>query len=64
MITVAISNSFKLALAESVLGDQFKIALYTSDANLNVDTTEYTTNGEVSGPGYTAGGMDLESIVA
>jgi hypothetical protein len=64
MITAAISNSFKLALAESVLGDQFKIALYSSTANLNTDTSEYTTEGEVSGQGYTAGGMDLEGIIA
>jgi hypothetical protein len=64
MITAAVSNSFKLALAESVFGHQFKIALYSSTANLNVDTSEYTTEGEVSGQGYSAGGMDLEGIVA
>jgi hypothetical protein len=64
MITAAVSNSFKLALAESVLSDQFKTALYSSAANLNADTTEYTTDGEVSGAGYSAGGMDLESTVA
>jgi hypothetical protein len=64
MITAAVSNSFRLALAESVLGDQFKIALYTSAANLDADTTEYTTDGEVSGAGYATGGMDLEGITA
>jgi len=37
----------------------YKIALYTSLANLTPDTVAYSTTGEVSGSGYTAGGNVL-----
>lgn len=37
----------------------FYIALYTNTATLNEDTTAYTTSGEVSASGYTAGGSLL-----
>lgn len=37
----------------------FKIALYTNLATLNYNTTAYTTDGEVSSSGYTAGGSTL-----
>jgi len=37
----------------------YKIALYTSLANLNASTLTYTTTGEITGTGYTAGGKVL-----
>jgi len=37
----------------------YKIALYTSLANLTPDTTTYSTTGEITGTGYTAGGKTL-----
>lgn len=37
----------------------FKIALYTNAASLDATTTTYTTDGEVSVSGYTAGGQIL-----
>lgn len=37
----------------------YKIALYTSLANLTNSTTAYTTTGEITGSGYTAGGKTL-----
>ena len=37
----------------------YKIALYTNQATLNAATTAYTTDGEVVGSGYTAGGNTL-----
>jgi hypothetical protein len=37
----------------------YRIALYTNAASLNQDTTTYTTTGEVTGNGYTAGGKIL-----
>jgi hypothetical protein len=43
-------------------GDTFKMALYYASATLNTGTTAYTTSGEVSGTGYTAGGETLTSI--
>jgi hypothetical protein len=39
--------------------DVFKIALYTSAATLDETTMVYTTNNEVVGAGYTAGGATL-----
>ena len=40
----------------------YKIALYTADANLDASTTVYTTDNEVVGTGYTAGGLALTII--
>jgi hypothetical protein len=40
----------------------FKIALYTSTADLTPATTAYTTSGEVAGSGYTAGGAVLTAL--
>jgi hypothetical protein len=37
----------------------YKIALYTSLADLTPDTTAYTTTGEITGTGYTATGKVL-----
>jgi hypothetical protein len=37
----------------------YKIALYTSLADLTPDTTVYSATGEVAGSGYTAGGKTL-----
>jgi len=41
----------------------YKIALYTAAANLSYETLAYTTDGEISGTGYTAGGNTLTRIV-
>lgn len=37
--------------------DSFKAALYLASATINASTTVYTTTGEVTGSGYTAGGV-------
>ena len=37
--------------------DSFKAALYLASATINAATTAYTATGEVSGTGYTAGGV-------
>lgn len=42
----------------------FKIALYTSSANINETTTAYSTSNEVVGTGYTAGGNTLTLVPA
>ena len=69
-ITQAMTTSFK---AELLLGvhdfrpsadtgaDVFKIALYTSSATLDANTTAYTSSNEVSSSGtnYSAGGQAL-----
>lgn len=41
----------------------YKIALYTAYANINTSTLTYTTDGEITGTGYTAGGKVLTPIV-
>lgn len=60
-------SSFK---QESWLGihdldtDTIKMALYTASANLSQATTEYnvSTPGQVSGAGYTTGGITLTNV--
>ena len=37
----------------------YKIALYVATAVLNETTTEYTTEGEITGVGYSTGGEEL-----
>jgi hypothetical protein len=41
----------------------YKIALYNSAAAINADTLVYTTTGEITGTGYTAGGKVLAPTV-
>jgi hypothetical protein len=41
----------------------YKIALYTANATLNADTLVYTTDDEITGTGYTAGGKVLAPTV-
>jgi hypothetical protein len=40
-------------------GDTFKIALYTSSADLSANTTAYSVSDEATGTNYVAGGEDL-----
>jgi hypothetical protein len=55
-------NSFKSGLINGDFDfdtDTIKMALYTNAATLDEDTAAYTTVGEVSASGYTAGGVTL-----
>ena len=55
-------NSFKSGLINGDFDfdtDTIKMALYTNAATLNADTAAYTSTGEVSASGYTAGGVTL-----
>ena len=59
------TTSFKTQLytgVHNLLTDTLYIALYTANANLNEATTVYTTSGEVTGTGYTAGGVVLTGV--
>jgi hypothetical protein len=67
-ITQALPNSFKKQLLDGdqdfstagAGGNKFKLALYSSSANLGAATTVYTSTGEVSASGtYVAGGKAL-----
>jgi hypothetical protein len=67
-ITQAVCNTFKSELLGAVhdfdsgSGQAFKLALYTSAANLSAATTAYTSSGEVANSGqYTATGGILQS---
>ena len=66
--TAALCNSFKnelLGMATHVSTDVFKIALYTNAAaTLDKTTTAYTSAGEITGAGYTAGGMALSGLAS
>lgn len=67
--TQAVCTSFKkeLLTGHHALGttvarggttaDTFKAALFLASATINASTTAYSTTGEVSGSGYTAGGV-------
>lgn len=68
MISTALTTSFKKELLEGVHdfrvsgGDTFKIALYNASAVLGAQTTAYTTDDEITGSGYTAGGATLTRV--
>ena len=61
----ALCNTFKVGLPCGQFNfntgtlDVYKIALYTNAATLDANTTGYTTTGEITGAGYTAGGATL-----
>lgn len=62
-ITQAMATSFKVQLLNgqhNFTSNTFKLALYTSSATLNENTTAYTTSNEVPSTGnYSAGGNTL-----
>jgi hypothetical protein len=73
-ITQAMCTSFKVEILNGIhafgtsvvraatTADTFKIALYTSAANLGASTTAYSATSEVSGTNYTAGGNTLTTV--
>jgi hypothetical protein len=65
MIVQTQTTSFKAEVYQAVhnlLTDTIKIALYTANANLDADTTVYTTLNEVVASGYTAGGEIMTGV--
>lgn len=59
------TTSFKLELYTGVHNlstNTLKVALYTASANLDESTTVYSATNEVSGGGYTAGGVALSGV--
>ena len=74
-ITQAMCTSFKTELLQGVhnfyngsgggsagTGATFKIALFTSSANLGAATTAYSTSNETTGTAYNAGGNTLTNV--
>jgi hypothetical protein len=75
--TQAMCTSFKVDLLNAVhafstnnpahtaaTADTFKAALYLASATVNSTTTAYSATGEVSGTGYTAGGITVTNATA
>jgi hypothetical protein len=65
MIFQTLTLSFKEQILKGehdLLTDVLKMALYTSSASLNEDTTAYSVTNEVSGGGYTAGGNVITNV--
>ena len=64
-ITQAMCTSFKAEIMLAVHdfrntgGDTFKLAMYTSSATIDANTTAYTVTNETTGTNYTAGGGTL-----
>jgi len=59
------TTSFKKELYQAVHNlstDTVYIALYTSNADLNADTTVYDSTNEVVATGYTAGGQAMTGV--
>jgi hypothetical protein len=67
-ITQAMCTSFKAEILLAVHdfratgGDTFKLALYTSSASIDANTTAYSTSNEITGTNYTAGGGTLTRL--
>lgn len=64
-ITHTICNSFKKELLEGIhdfTADTIKMALFDSNATLGASTTAYSTTSEVTGTGYTAGGVTVTAV--
>ena len=59
------TTSFKKELYEGVhnlLVDSIYMALYNANADLNQDTTVYSSTHEVTGTGYVAGGVVMTGV--
>ena len=56
-LLVATHNFGTAPIRASSTADTFKAALYLASATLNASTTAFSATGEVSGSGYTSGGI-------
>lgn len=64
-IQQGITTSFKqemLQAVQNLVSDQLYMSLYDGFATLGPNTTVYTTDNEVVGDGYTAGGLPLTGV--
>ena len=54
------THNFGVApIRASTAADTFKASMYLTTATINAATTAYTATGEVSGTGYSAGGVTV-----
>jgi hypothetical protein len=65
-IQQGLTNSFKQEMLQSgqnIVTDTLYMALYTAFSDIGQLTTVYTTSNEVTGTGYTAGGVEVTGAV-
>ena len=59
------THNFGVApIRAATTADTFKASLYLTSATVNAASTAYTATGEVSGAGYTAGGVAVTNATA
>jgi hypothetical protein len=63
-VLTATHNFGTAPVRASGAADTFKAALYLASATVNAASTVYTTSGEVTGVGYTAGGVAVTNATA
>ena len=64
-IQQGLTNSFKqemIQAGQNLATDTLKMALYTAFSDIGQLTTVYTTTNEVTGTGYTAGGVVMTGV--
>jgi len=65
-IQQGLTNSFKqdmLQAGQNIIEDTLYMALYTAFSDIGQLTAAYTTTNEVTGDGYTAGGVEVTGAV-
>ena len=65
-IQQGLTNSFKqemLQAGQNIITDTLYMALYTAFSDIGPLTTVYSTTNEVTGTGYTAGGVEVTGAV-
>lgn len=64
-ILQGLTTSFKSQMVQgqqNLATNTLKMALYTGFATLNPDTTVYSVTNEITGTGYTAGGVTMSGV--
>ena len=61
-ISQTMTTQAKYVALQHIASGTLKMALYTSVATLNANTTAYTSSDEISGTGYVAGGKTLVNV--
>ena len=63
-LMTATHNFGTAPIRAATTADTFKAALYLTSATVNAGTTAYSSTGEVTGTGYTAGGVTVTNATA
>ena len=63
-LMTATHNFGTAPIRAATTADTFKAALYLASATVNASTTVYSSTGEVTGTGYTAGGVTVTNATA